>query len=41
MLEQVGEPGLGDHSEGEVGKSTKAPTRLKVGKDAALHAVGF
>ena len=39
MLEQVGQASLGDHSEGEVGKPTKAPAWLKIGKDAALNAV--
>ena len=41
MLEQVGEAGLRDHSEGQVGKSTKVPTWFKVGKDAAFNTAEF
>ena len=40
MPEQVGQAGLGDNPEGEVGKASEAPAWLEVGQDPTFNAVG-
>ena len=39
MPEQVGQAGLGDNPEGEVGKPSEAPAWLEVGQDPTFNAV--